>query len=69
MNRQLLRRTLALIFAATALWAAVIGSKSLTFRDAAANAAGSFDAAKRILRWELGDYFGTGAEYWTRQAS
>ena len=59
MNRQLLRRALALIFAATALWAAVIGSKSLTFRDAAANAAGSFDAAKRILRWELGDYFGT----------
>lgn len=59
MKRQLLRRTLALILAAAALWAAVIGRESLTLRDAAANATNSFETAKRILRWELGDFFGT----------
>ena len=59
MNRQFLRRILALTFAAATLWTALVTGESRTFRDATLAATDSFHAAKRILRWELGDFFGT----------
>ena len=59
MNKQSLRRILALTFAAATLWAALVTGESRTFRDATLAATNSFHAAKHILRWELGDFFGT----------
>lgn len=61
MKKQLLRRILALCMSALTLWVAVITAGSQSITSAIDAVADSGDLAGRILRWELGDIFGTDA--------
>ncbi len=59
MNKQFLRRMAALCMSALTLWAAAVtvGSESVPAAIEAIKNSG--DLSKKLLRWELGDYFGT----------
>lgn len=59
MNKQLLRRILALCAALLTLWTAVFTVRSDSVSTAVADVAKSGYWAQQLLRWELGDFFGT----------
>ena len=61
MKKQLLRRTFSLCMALLTLWAAFITSGSDSLPAAASAIGSSGSAAMQILRWELGDFWGTDA--------
>ena len=59
MKKQLIRRLLALCFSLLTLWVAVVTADSHSIRSAIDAAADSSSFAGALLRWELGDMFGT----------
>ena len=59
MNKQLLRRIAALIVSLLTLWTSIFSASSETMGEAVAAIRTSGSVATQILRWELGDFFGT----------
>ena len=59
MNKQLLRRILALCSAAVTIWVAVITTGTQTASAALNAVKDNADLTGKLLRWELGDFFGS----------
>ena len=59
MNKQLLRRILALCSAAVTIWVAVVTTGTQTASAALNAVKDNADLTGKLLRWELGDFFGS----------